>query len=316
MTGSDSSGGDENVTYVSDLKNADDNVIQSFQLESSSLRGRSVRLGSVLDKILGAHNYPDTVSVLLAETVSTSLLLASMLKYEGIFTLQIQGDGIVSMLVCDVTSDGDIRAYALFDEDKLGDKSGFADLVGSGYMAFTVDQGENTERYQGIVELKGSSLVDCVQHYFNQSEQIGTGIKLASQKTDDGHWRAGAMMLQHMPEDEQNYGAGKGNTIEDNWRRAMILMGSCTDEEMLDPYLHSNVLLRRLFHEEGVRVFEPHFVRWKCRCTEQKVLNVLRVMSEEELREVERKNGIKIVCEFCSTEYRYTADEVMAHKNK
>lgn len=315
MTESDNN--EDNVTYVSDLEGADDNVIQSFQLESSSLRGRAVRLGSVLDKILGSHSYPDVVSKLLAETVTVSLLLSSMLKYEGIFTLQIQGDGVVSMLVCDVTSAGEIRGYALFDEEKLNKvEANFKSLVGDGYMAFTVDQGANTERYQGIVELKGNNFVDAIQHYFNQSEQIGTGIKLAAHKTDSGKWRSGALMLQHMPEEDQNPAAGKGNTIEDNWRRAMILMGSCTDEELLDPYLHSNVLLRRLFHDEGVRVFDPSFVEWKCRCSKEKVMNVLKVMSDEELHEVERKNGIKIVCEFCSTEYRFGAKEVIANKGQ
>ena len=192
------------------------NVIRPFQLEVSSLRGRIVRFNSVLQDILEPHNYPEIVSQLLAETITLCSLLSSMLKYDGIFTLQTQGDGPISMLVVDMTSAGEIRGCAHFDEERLKtvtkQLSAFSDqvdessdnhlaqLLGKGYIAFTVDQGEKTDRYQGIVELKGKSLVDCVQHYFSQSEQIGTGIKMAVGKRD-GKWHSAGIMLQHMPEE-------------------------------------------------------------------------------------------------------------------
>jgi molecular chaperone Hsp33 len=191
-----------------------DDFVKTFQLEETSLRGRVVKLGEALDGIIKAHDYPRPVSHLVAESATLALLLSSMLKYEGIFTLQTKGDGPISMIVADVTSKGEVRACATFDEDRVekareqlealksteSSQNHLAQYLGKGYIAFTVDQGGNTERYQGIVELKGSSLTDCVQHYFSQSEQIYTGIKMAvGERGED--WRGGGIMLQRMPEE-------------------------------------------------------------------------------------------------------------------
>ena len=300
------------------------NVIRPFQLETSSLRGRIVRFDNVLDKILVPHGYPEVVSQLLAETITLCSLLSSMLKYEGIFTLQTQGDGPISMLVADITSGGGVRGCAGFNEERLeivtqqlaafsdaldeSSDNDLAQLLGKGHIAFTVDQKDQTDHYQGIVELKGNSLVECVQHYFMQSEQINTGIMLAVGRRQ-GVWRSAGLMLQHMPEDDgvkgmpaQNSNLG-GNPDEDDWRRAMILMQSCTEEELLDPALTSHTILTRLFHEEGVRVFEPTPVIHSCRCSSEKVENVLLMMSDEERHDMTIENKILLTCEFCSKNY-------------
>jgi molecular chaperone Hsp33 len=178
-----------------------DNFVQSFQLESSNIRGRVVRLGSVLDDILNAHKaYPEDVLHLTGEILTLCVMLSSMLKYDGIFTLQVQGDGPVSMLVADVVDGGKIRACATYKQERLAaesHKGNRAHLIGDGHMAFTVDQGKNMERYQGIVELKPESLIASVQHYFTQSEQIGTGIVMSVGRTE-GKWRASGIMLQQM----------------------------------------------------------------------------------------------------------------------
>lgn len=293
------------------------NVIRPFQLEVSSLRGRIVRFDTVLQEILTPHDYPEIVSQLLAETITLCSLLSSMLKYDGIFTLQTSGDGPISMLVADVTNKGAIRGCANYDEKRLeavtkqlsafdlGESSDnhLAQLLGKGHIAFTVDQGGNTDRYQGIVELKGKSLVDCVQHYFSQSEQINTGIKMAVGKRG-GKWRSAGLMLQHMPEDGGIKGVkDTSNMDEDDWRRAMILMQSCTEAELLDPELDSHTILLRLFHEEGVRVFEPTPLEHKCRCSEEKVENVLVLMTDEDRAEMIVDGSIALTCEFCSKTY-------------
>lgn len=302
---------------------ADDNVIQPFSLDASNLRGRSVRLGSVLDDILKAHDYPNPVAHLVAETATLALLLSSMLKYDGIFTLQTQGDGPVGMLVADVTSAGDVRACATFDADRVeiareqinamrsreNSHNHLAQYLGKGYIAFTVDQGPNTERYQGIVELKGASLVDCVQHYFTQSEQIQTGIKMAAGQRDDV-WRSGAIMVQHMPDEETETASNIVDLDADDWRRVMVLLDTATKEEFLDADLHSNTLLHRLFHEEEVRVYEPIAVQKQCRCDVQRVENVLLTMSPEEREYMVRDGKISMRCEFCSTDYDFDPAEI------
>lgn len=313
----------QEINPFTSFPEADDDVIQTFRLDATDLRGRLVRLGGVLDDILGSHEYPDPVAHLVAETITLSLLLSSMLKYEGIFTLQTKGDGPVSMLVADVTSDGDVRGCASFDEERLqhareqlsalatkeASQNHLAQYLGKGYIAFTVDQGGHTERYQGIVELQGASLVDCVQHYFSQSEQIGTGIKMAVGKRDD-KWRAAGIMLQKMPE-EGGKKSSKGNTEEDDWRRSMILMDSCTEDELLDEQLHSNVLLARLFHEEDVRVYRPQNVQKKCRCGTEKVEGVLATLSEDDLEYMQINGKISFKCEFCSHEYIYDHQQIL-----
>ncbi len=299
------------------------NVIRPFQLETSSIRGRIVRFDNVLDEILVPHDYPEVVAQLLAETITLCALLSSMLKYEGIFTLQTKGDGPISMMAADITSNGGLRGCASFDKDRLTvvtkqlaafssevDESSdnhLAQLLGKGHIAFTVDQGENTDRYQGIVELKGRSLVECVQHYFTQSEQIDTGIKMAVGQRQ-GVWRSAGLMLQHMPEDGGTKGAhvetAESNLHEDDWRRSMILMESCTEEELLAPDLTSHAILTRLFHEEGVRVFDPTPVIHSCRCSEEKVENALLMMPAEERKEMAEEGDIILTCEFCSKNYK------------
>lgn len=312
----DETPGNEELNVLEAFEEADDNVVQTFQLDASLLRGRSVRLGSVLNDILEPHNYPNPVAHLVAETVTLALLLSSMLKYEGMFTLQTQGDGPVSMLVADVTSDGEVRACAQFDSERLeqarqqlsalkateDSQNHLAQYMGKGYIAFTVDQGKHMERYQGIVELEGASLVDCVQHYFNQSEQIGTAIKMAVGQRNDT-WRGGGMMLQKMPEEGGREDETLSNLDEDDWRRSMILMDSCTEDEFLDPHLHSNILLMRLFHEEGVRVFEPIALEKGCRCSQDKVEGVLAMLPDEDLDYMNKDGEISMHCEFCSRDF-------------
>ncbi|MBI1301795.1 MAG: molecular chaperone Hsp33 [Alphaproteobacteria bacterium] len=306
-----------------------DNFHQTFQLESSNIRGRIVRLGSVLHDIIEAHDYPLPISHLVAETLALTLALASMLKYEGIFTLQAQGDGPVKMLISDVTTTGNTRACATYDperiqhsreqlsalETKESSQNHLAQYLGKGYIAFTVDQGQHTDRYQGIVELKGASMVDCVQHYFAQSEQIDTGIKMAVGQRD-GKWRASIIMLQDMPEEEGSAHTASGNTDEDSWRRTMILLDSCTEDEFLDPDLDADQLLIRLFHEEGIRVYDRHEVYKKCRCSAGRVENILLSMETEELEDIDKKGKIEMTCEFCSTEYSFNTKDVIKKKKK
>lgn len=294
----------------------DDNVIQPFRLEKSNVRGRMVRVGSVLQDIITRHKYPPPVSALLSEVVTLCLLLAAMLKYEGIFSLQIKGDGPVRLLVADVTSRGEVRAYAGFDEaavkkaaKRKKDESGsFHHLLGKGYVAFTVDQGGGADaRYQGIVELKPTSIIDSVQHYFTQSEQIKTSFKLAIHPQDT-QWKTGAIMIQQLPDEN----AGKTQEVNmDDWMRAAMLLDTCTDGEMLSPVLHSADVLYRLFNEDGVRIYTPTHVRFKCRCSSDKVIHILKTIPRGELEDICKKEGkVSITCEFCNEAY-YFAEQDM-----
>ncbi len=301
----------------------DDDVVQPFRLEKSNVRGRMVRLGPVLAEIMGKHDYPPPVSALLSEVLTLCLLLSSMLKYDGVFSLQIKGDGAIRTLVADVSSKGEVRAYAGFDEvavKKLAKRKKDTDnhyyhLLGKGHMAFTVDTGGFEHSYQGIVELKGSSIIDAAQHYFTQSEQIKTSFKLAVHP-QDGQWRTGGIMIQQMPEES----AGKGESEADleDWTRAVMLLSTCSDGELLSPVLASADVLYRLFHEDGVRVYSPTQVRFKCRCTRARVVEILRTIPRVELQDICEKEGeVSIKCEFCSEDYLFKASDLDAvYKDK
>jgi len=281
-------------------------VIQPFQLDLANVRGRAVRLGAVLDEVLSRHAYPRAVEHIVAEAIISAVLLASLLKYDGVFTVQAKGDGPVSLLVADVTTGGDIRAYARFDADRLAGQTdgAAAGLLGKGYLAFTVDQGADTEAYQGIVALTGESFSENLVHYFEQSEQLLTFAKLAARRYPDG-WRAGAILVQRLPEDHAGRVVKNEREDEEDWRRATILLGTVAEVELLDRTLNLNDLLFRLFHEEDPRAFPASAVRRGCRCSAERVEQVLRSIDRTELDDLKIDGEVVVTCEFCSDSYRY-----------
>ena len=280
-----------------------DDLILPFQIEAPGLRGRLLRLGPLADEILHRHAYPAPVARLLAEMLALAVLLAGALKYEGVFTLQASGKGPVRLMVADVSSGGTLRGYAQFDEARLpaAADARLPHLVGPGHLAFTVDQGDFTDRYQGIVELAGASLTDCVHHYFRQSEQLECALRVAVSESG-GRWRIGALMLQRLPPAADSMEA---DAAEDGWRRALAFMASVRDGELTDPALSPEALLYRLFHEDGVRVFRSHPLVAGCRCSRERVERMLKAMPTEELVAMQEDEVSVITCEFCSRQYRF-----------
>jgi len=296
-------------------------VVQPFLLESSGIRGDLVRLGPAVDHVLTRHAYPAPVADLLGQMLAMAAALSSMMKFEGLFTLQTKGDGPVGMLVADATSGGHLRGYAGFDEKRLAalPASGtsapprIADILGRGYLAFTVDQGPQTERYQGIVELGGETLTDSLLHYFRQSEQVRTGLIVTAAQVG-GAWRAAGLLLQTTPDHGPDHGPGAGSgagaalDTEEDWRRAMMLQATCTREELLDFDLPINDLLYRLFHEEGVRVFRRRPLVARCRCSRARLEETLRSLPRAEIENLRIDGEVVVTCQFCNKSYRFDDD--------
>jgi len=294
-------------------------VAQPFMLESSGIRGDLVRLGASVDEIASRHAYPRPLAALVGEMLVLTAMLSTMMKYKGVFTLQTKGSGPVHMVVTDATSEGHLRGYAGFDAARLAavlarhEESGDAapptvsELLGRGYLAFTVDQGAHTDRYQGIVELTGPGLADCLQHYFRQSEQVRSGLVVAVARTG-GAWRAAGLVLQRVP---KRAGDAVGDepdadpVDEDAWHRAMVLLASCTREELLDWALPIDDLLYRLFHEEGVRVFARRPLLARCRCSRARLDETLRAMAPGQIDELKVDGAIVMTCQFCGRDYRF-----------
>lgn len=306
-----------------------DDIVLPFAVENADVRGRIARLGPLADEVLRRHAYPQAVSHLLGEALCLLVLLGSTLKISGSLSLQTKGDGPVRILVADYVSDGagraQVRGYAGFDRqaDYTGLENAFPRLVGKGYFALTVDPGGDAERYQGIVALEGATLSECAERYFHTSEQIPTAIKLAvgrvyareaghfAPEADAGHWRAGGVMIQHLPR-RRNLARAPEDPMEEHedWRRCRILMQTASEAELLEPGLASERLLYRLFHEDGVRVFPGAHAEFGCRCSRERLVELLQQYPRAELVELLQDGHITGNCEFCSEAYCFTLDEL------
>ncbi len=315
---------------LGDFNFAGDDAVVPFEVEGLDARGRSVQLGAVVDTILARHQYPEPVARLLAEVMVLTALLGTSLKFDGKFILQTSTDGPVNLLVADFQTPSGLRAYARFDDEKLeqamkNGKVAPEQLLGKGTLALTIDQGAHMQRYQGIVALDGSNLEEIARNYFDQSEQIPTDVRLAvatlvdrnSEGQPKQSWRAGGVLVQHLPKaslDIDEKKQEKSKVTDNNWTEVKALTQTIESAELTDPQVGTERLLYRLFHEHGVRVFQPTPIVDHCSCSREKVENVLKNFSAEELDSSIENGEITVKCEFCSTVYRFNPEEFKTPK--
>ncbi|QNN66928.1 Hsp33 family molecular chaperone HslO [Sphingomonas lutea] len=289
-------------------------VALGVAIPSRNARGRLARLGSVVDDVLAKHDYPPVIERLLAEALVLTALLGSLLKEpEGQITMQAQTEaGVIDLMVCDYRS-GELRGYIRYDPQRLAEAgptpSLFA-LFGKGYLAITFDHPGMKERYQGIVPLEGGSLGEAAQSFFAQSEQIPSIVRLAAQKRD-GHWSAGGLLFQHLPEGEEGRERLHTRLDHPDWPHVAILAGSVKAEELTDTGLPLDDLLWRLFHEEDeVRTLDAIALRKGCRCDPDYVRSVIAKFPAEERADMVGEDGlIRVDCEFCSTSFPLALEE-------
>jgi len=286
-----------------------------FTIAGRHVRGRLVRLGPVLNRIMAAHSYPPAAEKLLAEALALTVLLGSTLKDAGSqLTLQAQtGGGPVELLVCDY-KDGELRGYLKFDAERLAevgsDPTLFA-LFGEGFLAITFDQSASGERYQGIVPLEGASIGDAAEHYFEQSEQIPSLVRLSSRHDAEAGCLAGGLLLQHLPEGE--VGRDRLHVRHDHpeWEHARTIAETLKPEEITDPATSLETLAWRLFHEEEVRIEAGERVSRGCRCSVDYFAGVLAKFPESERRDMADESGlIQVDCAFCSRIFPIPLDEI------
>jgi molecular chaperone Hsp33 len=313
----------------------EDDGVLPFAVEALDMRGRLARLGPALDAILTRHAYPAPVARLLGEATALTVLLGTALKGEGRFQLQTRTDGVADMLVVDFDAPDRLRAFARFDEARLAARP--ADLtqaepsalLGRGHLAFTMEQGGEAARYQGVAPIEGGSLEQAARVYFQQSEQIPTFIRLAAGQvvTSAGScWRAGGLLAQflpHSPERRRIADLSPGDapeghvlpvwTDDESWTEAQALAATVEDHELLDPGLPSADLAYRLFHERGVTAFPIQALREACRCSDERIEAMLRNFSQAERDDMIGEDGqIGVTCEFCSTLRRYNPNDFNA----
>mgnify|MGYP001174835143 FL=1 len=308
-----------------------DDYALPFRIEGQNVNGRVVKLNRLASEVLLRHNYPEAVSRLLGEALVLVAMLGTMLKFDGRFILQLQGSGPISVLMADFTPSAEssgLRGFAQFDEaalvDQLRENGNLTALLGhKGHMAFTVDQGADMERYQGIVPLEGDNLADAALGYFDRSEQIGTAIKLAAAPLllpgGRSEWRAGGILVQQMAADGGKVDVetppeGDPEHIDDDWNRLEILLATTEPSELLDTDVSGEQLVFRLFHEDGVRVFKARGLQFACPCTRERVVNMLAGLSVKDQMEMQAQENIEVRCEFCNENYVFEPAEAFSVK--
>ena len=307
-----------------------DDTVLPFQLDRSDIRGRVARLDGVLDRLLAQHDYPPPIEALVAEMALLTALIGQTIKLRWKLSLQVRGDGPARLIATDYYSPSEpggpawIRAYASYDEAReLRSETPFA-LVGKGYFAILIDQGRDMAPYQGITPLHGGSLSACAETYFAQSEQLPTRFALtfgrARKPGAAERWRAGGVMIQHMPVASpfvaKDGGSGAGGLLQsddivegeagENWGRVNMLLDTVEEIELIGPQVQPTDLLVRLFHEEVPRVFDAQPVSFGCTCSAEKVRRTLSIYSAEDIGTMTTEEGVVTAdCQFCGAHYEF-----------
>lgn len=273
------------------------NIIKPFMLENGLFRGSFIAADDAVAHMMENHNYPPVVQSYLTQVALLTIALSAGIKYDGVFSLQIKGNGPISTLFCDITTDYKIRGYAVYDTERLtGDLSDMTDAIGHGQMLFSVAQ-IGQEPYQGVVALTGNSLTDTVKEYFKLSEQIATDIVLRQNKKE-----ARLIILQQMP-DKQGISAEEK---ADLWETVSVLLNSVKDIELFSDKLTPDEILFRLFHANGITVFPDNTPSYECRCYRDKMFNFLKKLPAAEREELYQDGKITAGCQFCNEQYIFT----------
>ncbi len=304
-----------------------DDTVLPFQLDRSDIRGRAARMGGALDRILSQHAYPDPVEALVAEAALLTALIGQTMKLRWKLSIQVRGDGPARLIATDYHAPAEpgaparLRGYASFDADRMDRGPAPFDLIGRGYFAILIDQGEGMAPYQGITPIAGGSLAACAETYFAQSEQLPTRFVMAHGRGVEG-WRAGGIMLQHMPKASPLHrdapSTADGTTAAadlldedegENWTRANLLLSTVTASELIGPDPAPTDVLARLFHEEAPRVFDAQSVDFGCSCSADRVRATMSIYSARDIGHMTTEEGIVTAdCQFCGAHYEFAPE--------
>lgn len=271
-------------------------LLQRFVFEHAPVRGEVARLDATWRTILSRHHYPAPVRTLLGELTAAAALLAATLKFDGALVLQAQGNGPVTLLVVECTSDNTLRATAKWQGDIA--PAPLRELLGDGQLVITILGPENRRLYQGVVELDGDTVAQVLEQYTARSEQLATRLWLAVDDTS-----AGGLLLQKLPATTE--------VDEDHWDRAVALAGTVSHSELVG--LAPEPLVRRLFPEDDLRLFRAREASFRCSCSGERVAGMLRMVGRDEVESVLAEQGrVTVHCEFCGQRYEFAPDAARA----
>jgi len=271
-------------------------TLNRFIFDKAPVRGESVHLDDAWKAILEKHDYPIEVRNVLGEAMAATVLLSATIKFLGSITLQIQGDGPLSMLVVQVMTDKTVRAMASYEDEDL--QSGLKNLFGDARLMITIEMENATERYQGIVDLGDESIAAALEEYFRSSEQLETRLWLTANEDV-----AAGFLLQQMPKESMPDSDG------DAWNRFCIMADTLKDEDLIS--LEVEEILHRLYHEEDVRLFAPDNIEFSCSCSRERIEKTLKGMGHKEVKEILTEQGkVEVDCSFCNHHYEFDVIDV------
>jgi molecular chaperone Hsp33 len=278
-----------------------------FVFEHYPIRGHLVHLDAAWQALTEHRDYPADIRDLLGEAVAASLLLAATIKFDGVLSLQLQGDGFVHLLLAQCTSGLGVRGLARYQEDAeraVAPTAELAELIGAGNLTVTLETDEGAQRYQGIVPITGERLAESLQGYFENSEQLPTRLWLYADAQG-----ASGMLLQRLPGDGRGGSPAADAEVDDAWRRVQLIADTLTPEELST--LADREILRRLFNEDDLRLFDPSPVYFRCRCSRERVAGMLQGLGETETRAIIAERGqVEVRCDFCNRAYVFDAVDV------
>jgi molecular chaperone Hsp33 len=286
----------------------DRDSLHRFMFEGYPIRGHLVHLDAAWRALIEHREYPAAIRDTLGEAVAASLLLAATIKFEGVLSLQLQGEGAVHLLLAQCTSGLGVRGLARYreasDAGKIADITGFTELIGAGNLTVTLETDDRSQRYQGIVPITGQRLAESLQVYFENSEQLPTRLWLFANAQG-----ATGMLLQRLPSEGGTAELHDPAAVDDAWRRVQLIGDTLTAEELLT--LADKEILHRLFHEDDLRLYEPSPVYFRCRCSRERVGGMLQGLGEQETRSVLAERGeVEVRCDFCNRAYLFDAVDV------
>lgn len=280
------------------MNNVTINEIQRFSFDNSNVRGERVLLNDAYQEIIKRKEYPLSLEKLLGEFVAAIALLRDIVKIDGVLSIQAKGNGFLSTLMTECDEHQNLRGIAQWDESQeVPESISLKEVLEGGYLAITI-QPRNGQRYQGIVEIIGDTLSECLEQYFSQSEQLPSRVWLAANGA-----QCGGLFLQRLPEEQAKEGD------EDAWERLTHLASTVKEEELLG--LETSELLHRLYHEEEVRLYDVKTMQFGCSCSRQRTLEAVMSLGSAEIRELLIEQGsVKVDCQFCAEKYEFSENDL------
>lgn len=276
--------------------------LHRYLFENHAVRGELVTVSETWQQMLQNHDYPQPVKNVLGELLVATSLLTATLKFDGDITVQLQGDGPLTLAVINGNNRQQMRGVARMQGD-IPQDADLKTLVGNGYLVITITP-EDGERYQGVVGLEGDTLAACLEDYFMRSEQLPTRLFIRTGDVD-GKAAAGGMLLQVLPAQ---------NAQEEDFNHLATLTETITAEELLN--LPANDVLWRLYHEEEVTLYDPQAVEFKCTCSRQRCADALKTLPEDEINSIIEEDGeIDMHCDYCGSHYVFSAMDITALRN-